>query len=113
MRVRSVAWLAILAVLGAAVDAAVAEETRLSDLLRDPSSFDGRSLVLHGTLTRLQTYTSRKGHRSYTFRLSEGSREVLVLMNGRPTCERETAVTVRGRFEASTKHIDATEVACD
>ena len=69
--------------------------------------------MLRGTLTKLQTHTSRKGDRYYTFRLTEGLREILVLVNGRPMCHEETTVTVRGRFEAATKRVDATEVACD
>ena len=50
-----------------AIDHADAGEVRLDELLQDPSSFDGRRLVLHGTLTKLHTHVSRKGDRYYTF----------------------------------------------
>src|SRR5207248_1644963 len=76
-------------------------ETRVGDLLQNPSRFDGRTLVLRGTLTRLQMHTSRKGDRYHT-------KEILVLTKGRPTCKTGTMVTVRGRFEHASNRVDAT-----
>jgi hypothetical protein len=102
----------VFAVLGASVDAAGGGETRVGELLQAPSRFDGRTLVLRGTLNKLQTHTSRKGDRYYTFRLSDDAKEVLVLMNGRPTCKTGTMVTVRGRFEHASNRVDATAVTC-
>jgi len=103
----------VFVLLGTSVGAAVAGETRVDELLRDPSHFDGRTLVVRGTLTRLQTHTSRKGDRYYTFRLSDNVKEVLVLMNGRPTCKTGAMVTVRGRFEHASNRVDAIAVTCE
>jgi len=88
-------------------------ETRLGELLQDPSRFDGRTVVLHGTVIRLQPHTSRKGDRYYTFILSDDGKEVLVLMNGRPTGKTGTMVTVRGRFDHPSKRVDAVSVICE
>ena len=103
----------VFVLLGTSFGAAVAGETRVDELLRDPSRFDGRTLVVRGTLTKLQTHTSRKGDRYYTFRLSDDAKEVLVLMNGRPTCKKGTMVTVRGRFEHASNRVDANAVTCE
>jgi hypothetical protein len=48
----------VVLLLGTSFGAAVAGETRVAELLREPSRFDGRTLVVRGTLTRLQTHTS-------------------------------------------------------
>jgi len=103
----------VLALLGASFDTGVAGETRVDELLRDPLRFQGRTLVLRGTVTKLQTHTSRKGDRYYSFHLSDDAKEVLVLMNGRPTCKTGTMVTVHGRLEQVSKRVDATAVSCE
>lgn len=112
MRTAAAAWLVIPAIVAAAVDGGVAGETRLSQILDDPASFDGQSVVLEGTLTKLQTHLSRKGDRYYSFRLSDGGRHLFVVAQGRPECGQGMPVTIEGRFERATKRVDATAVRC-
>jgi hypothetical protein len=102
----------LISLVWATVDTSLDAETRVGDLLQNPSRFDGRTLVLRGTLTRLQMHTSRKGDRYHTFRLLDDAKEILVLMDGRPTCKTGTMVTVRGRFEHASNRVDATVVTC-
>jgi hypothetical protein len=107
----TVAGLIALATLGVGGGAA-AGETRLEEVLQDPSRFDGRSVVLRGTLTRLQSHVSRKGNRYYTFALTEGGRDILVLAQARPDCKEGAIISVHGQFDRATKRIDAKAVEC-
>ena len=100
--------LAILAVSGGAA----AGEARVEEVLQDPSRFDGRSVVLRGTLTRLQSHVSRKGTRYYTFALTEGRHDILVLAQARPDCKEGAIISVSGHFDRATKRIDAQTVEC-
>jgi len=110
-RAGRVAWLVGLAMLGVAV--AHGRDVTLSDVLDDPSAFEGQFLVLQGTLVQLEVRASRKGHRYYTFRLADQGRDVVVVAQGAPSCKDGAAVKVRGRFDAFKKRLDASTVTCE
>jgi hypothetical protein len=108
-----VAWLLGLGVLVVAVERGHAGEVRVEELLDDPSNFDGRPVGLQGTFGRLEAHVTRKGNRYYTFQLIQRRREVLVAVQEKPACSVGALVRVQGRFDGSTKRIDAATVTCD
>lgn len=113
MNIARVAWLVGLATVGVAIAVAQAREVRLSEVLDDVAAFEGRFLVIQGTLAQLETRVSRKGHRYYTFRLSDEGRDVVVVAQGVPSCATGALVRVHGRFDSIKKRLDASTVTCE
>ena len=107
------AWLLGFAALAATIEHGHAGEMRLSELLDKPSNFDGRPVALQGTFGRARAHITRKGNRYYTFQLAQQGREVLVVVQDRPSCKVGALVRVKGRFDAPEKRVDAATVTCD
>src|SRR5437016_223756 len=87
---RILACIAVAMLVGAPVEAG---EVMLRDVLTDPQQYDGRSVVLTGTLAKLTTRSSRTRARPYTLDLSDGTRAIAVVVEGRPACPAGSRIT--------------------
>jgi hypothetical protein len=98
----------------AALAAAAGAETIVppSDLLRDIKSLDGKHVTVAGTLGRVRTHISKRGDRSYSFRVSDDHATVAVLSTTPPACHQGARVVAQGIVDGRAGRVDATSVSC-
>jgi|GEM_PF-1379647 len=72
-------------------------------ILTNPDRFDGKSVMIRGTITNLHETVSRRGNPYYTFDLSDGTRTIRVFSFGTAPC-RSGMATVEGTFD-QVKHV--------
>jgi hypothetical protein len=95
---------------------AAALDTTAAEILKNPERFDGQTVSLSGTMSRLDARTSRKGNAYYTFSMHE----LTVFSPGSPPCRDGAAVTVAGVFKKIKQvghhtfrnQVDADSVVC-
>ena len=91
-----------------------------ADVAREPSaitsdlkSLDGKRLTLTGTFGRARTHFSKKGERSYSFRISDSTGATIVVLTPTPpACRAGAHVVAEGIFDARARRLDAMSVAC-
>lgn len=78
--------------------AAAARDRSPSEILASPDVFDGRPLVIAGTIANLREQLSTRGNAYYVFDLEDGRRSIRVLAYGNTACQAGAYATVEGRF---------------
>ena len=76
-----------------------AAETTVSQLLSNPTAFDGKHVTVAGTAEAVKPSTSRSGYDYETFNLCQESC-VNVFTVGHPRVPEGRRMTVKGRFKA-------------
>jgi len=82
---------------------ASALEASPTAILTNPDRFDGKSVMIRGSITNLHETVSRRGNPYYTFDLSDGTRTIRVFSFGTAPC-RSGTVTAEGTFD-QVKHV--------
>lgn len=88
--------LTVLAVLSASV--ASARDRSPSEILASPDLYDGRALVIAGTIGNPRELLSKRGNPYYVFELEDGRRAIRVVSFGNTLCKAGAYATVEGRF---------------
>lgn len=67
-------------------------------VMANPDHFDGKAIVMEGTVTNIFFKISRRGNPYYTFDLTDGAGSVKVFSFGKPVISEGDRVKVSGRF---------------
>ncbi len=112
-RAPTVARVLVVLVCAALTPAAHAEPAvPLPELARDLRAFDGQRVTVEGTFSQVRTHISKKGVRSYSFRVSQAGSAIAVLMSTPPGCRPGSRVTAQGIVDGRARRVDATSVTC-
>lgn len=93
---KALPFVALLCVLLATVTAQ--EQVTVQALLSDGKKYDGKQVVLVGTVRDLKEKVSKKGNPYYTFKIGEGKQTVSVFGYGKATVKNGDKVRVTGKF---------------
>lgn len=74
------------------------EQVTVQALLTDGKKYDGKQVVLVGTIRDLKEKVSKKGNPYYTFKIGEGKQTVSVFSHGKATVKEGDKVRVTGKF---------------
>ncbi len=84
--------------------AAAARERSPTEVLARPGWFDGRTLVIAGTVANLEERTNAGGRPYYLFELEDGLRAISVITFGRRPCEAGAYAVIEGEFARLRRH---------
>lgn len=74
------------------------EQVTVQALLTDGQKYDGKQVVLVGTVRNLKEKVSKKGNPYYTFKIGEGKQTISVFGYGKATAKEGDRVRVTGKF---------------
>ena|SRR2546425_12992848 len=98
---------------GALTSTVAADGPRVpSELARDLAGLDGVRVTVAGTLGEVRTHISKRGERSYSFRVADEHAAVVVLASTRPACAPGARVIAHGIVDGRSRRLDATTVHC-
>lgn len=80
------------------VTAGAQEQVTVQALLNEGKKYDGKQVVLVGTVRDLKEKVSKKGNPYYTFKIGEGKQTVSVFSYGKATVKNGDRVRVTGKF---------------
>ncbi len=84
--------------------AAAARERSPTEVLARPGWFDGKRLVIAGTVANLEERTSAGGRPYYLFELDDGLRAIGVITFGRRPCQAGAYAVIEGEFARLRRH---------
>lgn len=74
------------------------EQVNVQALLTEGKKYDGKQVVLVGTVRNLKERVSKKGNPYYTFKIGEGKQTVSVFSYGKAPVKEGDRVRVTGKF---------------